>query len=342
MKNRSISLAAAAILGLGVLAGCSGSPAASPTNATSPSGQESPSQPAAAPHIELVLAVESSPFYQSMKCGANDAAKELGAELNVSAPQGWGAADQQPFIDAVASKNPDALIVVPTDPDALTPSLKRVQQQGAVIVEVDQKINDDSVSVSRIGTDDMAGGAQAAKTLGELLGGKGKVMVITAPPGVDQQYTRAQGFEKELAASFPDIQYLGSKHSKSDVNKSAGYVTAQLASDPDLAGIFVTNDLNAMGVIAGVKEAGKTGQVTVVAYDAADTQIEALREGTLHALIAQDPYVEGHLAVETALNALADKPVERVQYIDMAVLTADDGKALDDYLARNGGTGTCG
>ena len=338
--NRSISLIAAAVLGFGAFAGCSGG-----TTPASPGAESSASptetQAAAAPHMELVLAVESSPFYQSMKCGAADAAKELGVELNVSAPQNWGAADQLPFIDAVASKNPDALIVVPTDPDGLTPSLKRIQQQGAVIVEVDQRISDESVSVSRIGTDDLAGGAQAAQAMAKLIGEKGKVMTITAPPGVDQQYTRAQGFEQEIA-TFPNITYLGDQHSKSDVNLAASHVTAQLASDPDLAGIFVTNDLNAMGVIAGVKEAGKVGQVTVVAYDAADTQIEALREGTLHALIAQDPYVEGYLAVETALNALNDKPVERVQYIDMAVLTADDTQALDDYIVRNGGSGNCG
>jgi ribose transport system substrate-binding protein len=286
--------------------------------------------------MSLVPGTKGSPFYEAMACGAKAAAKENDVDLDVAAPDKWGASDQLPVLDSVAARNPDALLVVPTDVDALTDRLTSIKDNDTPIVELDQKITDDSVSVSKIGSDDTEGGHEAAKALAEAIGGKGKVMAISSPPGTDAQYVRVKGFTEELAANYPDIEFIGEQYALNDVTAAAGFVTSTLASDPDLAGIFVANDVNATGAVTGLQEAGKVGDVKVVAYDAAQTEVDALKDGSVQALIAQDPYGEGYQGVEQALAAINGDTVEPTIAIPLQTLTMDDPDALDTYLERNG------
>jgi ribose transport system substrate-binding protein len=316
-------LVAAAAL---ILASCAGDP--SPGGSGGESGDYA---------ITLVTGTKGSPFYEAMNCGAQAAAADAGVTVTLAAPDTWGAAAQLPVLDNVAAQAPDALLVVPTDVEALTDRLKSISDAGAPIVELDQKITDDSISVSRISSDDAEGGRAAAKALAELIGGKGKVMAISSPPGTDAQYVRVDAFQKELKDNYPDITFLGAEFALNDVTKAAGFVTSRLASDPDLAGIFVANDINAIGAVTGLEEADAVGKVKVVAYDAAQTEVEALKSGTVQALIAQDPYQEGKLGVETAIKALKGEDVDKTVSIPLQTLTADDTAALEEYLSRNGG-----
>lgn len=227
---------------------------------------------------------------------------------------------------------------IPTDPDALTPILETVAANGAPIVELDQRISDETVSVTKIGSSDAEGGALAGDTMIELLGPDGgKVLTISAPPGADQQYTRAEAFMATIDESAA-IEDVGALYSLSDVTETAAHVTATLAAHPDLAGIFVTNDVNAMGVIAGLEEAGALGDVVVVAYDAAETEISALQEGSIAALVAQDPYSQGYQGVESALTAIDGGTPEAVISIPLRVLVGSDSDSIDTYLEQNSGT----
>lgn len=287
-------------------------------------------------NMTIVTGTKGSPFYEAMVCGAQAASEEDSVNLTVSAPDAWGAADMLPVLDSVAAQSPDALLVVPTDVDALTERLQSIADTGAPIVELDQKITDDTVSISKIASDDSEGGTLAAQAMAELIGGSGKVMAISSPPGTDAQYVRVEAFEAELKANYPDIEYLGAEYALNDVTAAAGFVTSRLASDPDLAGIFVANDVNATGAVTGLEESGVVGDVKVVAYDAADTEVDALKAGSVQALIAQDPYGEGYQGVKDALAAINGETVEPTTSIPLVTLTADDTDALDEYLERNG------
>lgn len=326
MKLTSTLVGTGAVLALSLtLVGCS---AGSTSGTDSADGELS---------ISLVPGTKGSPFYEAMACGAQAAAEENGVSLTVAAPDTWGAAQQLPVLDTVAAQAPDALLVVPTDIEALTERLVSIKDAGTPIVELDQKITDDSVSVSRIGSDDTEGGRLAAQALAEQIGGSGKVMAISSPPGTDAQYVRVEGFIAELEENYPDIEFIGEEYALNDVTAAAGFVTAALASDPDLAGIFVANDVNAIGAVTGLEEAGAVGDVKVVAYDAAQSEVDALEAGSLQALIAQDPYGEGYQGVEQALAALNGDETEATISIPLQILTTDDAEGLEEYLARNGG-----
>lgn len=293
--------------------------------------------PSEATDLTLVTGIKASPFYESMACGATAAAGALGANLTVQAPDSWGAAGMLPVLDAVAATSPDGLLVVPTDGEALTERLLGIKESGAPIVELDQAIADASVSVSKIGSSDAQGGQLAGETMIELLAGSGKVLEISAPPGSDQQYTRAEAFSAAVAGAA-GITDLGAQFSLSDVNEVAGIVTATLAAHPDLAGIFVTNDIMTIAVVTALEETGRLGEVTVVGYDASDSQIAALQAGSVAALVAQDPYGQGYTGVEQVLAAIAGDTVEAEIVVPLRVLKASDAAGIAAYLEQNSGS----
>ncbi|MCK5932964.1 MAG: substrate-binding domain-containing protein [Fulvimarina manganoxydans] len=280
--------------------------------------------------VALVLGVKGSPFYQALQCGAQAKAKELGLELTVSAPDQFAADSQIPVVNAVTATSPAVAAIVPTDMQALIAPMRELSDRGSMVITIDQTVNEDDFVKTRILTDNEAGGRQAADAMNELLGGSGKVLVITQPPGSAAQDARTSGFEAQLK-QYPDIDYLGPQYQSDDPQKAAEIVTSTLSAHPDLAGIFSTNDQGAIGAITGLRQAGAAGRVKVVAYDAASAEVAALKNGTIHALIAQNPKQEGEVAMEAAAKLIAGEELPKTTLTELVTIKAGEDEKADQY-----------
>jgi len=297
------SVAAIAVVGLG-LAACSssGSSSASPTKSSSASGGYTKN------NLELVVGTKSDDFYVTMECGAEAEAKALGAHLTVNGPADFSVSEQAPILNAVAVSKPDALIVAPTDAAALDPELQRIQSGGTKIVFVDTSSSDSSLGVARITSNNVGGGALAADSLAQAIGGKGTVAVINVAPGISTTDARIQGFDQEMKAKYPNITVLPTQYDNDSSATAASQVSSDISAHPDLSGVFATNVLSAQGAATGVQHAGKSGKVKVATFDAPQ-QMAALKSNTIQLAIAQSPYLEGQDGVKQALNAANGKPV---------------------------------
>lgn len=280
--------------------------------------------------VALVLGVKGSPFYQALQCGAEAKAKELGLTLSVSAADQFAADSQIPVVNAVTATKPDVAIIVPTDTQALVAPMKELASRGSKVVTVDQTINDTSFVETQILTDNEAGGKMAAADMNELIGGKGKVLVITQPPGSAAQDARVTGFEEQIK-TYAGIEYLGPQYQSDDPQKAAEIVTSALSAHPDLAGIFSTNDQGAIGAITGLRQAGAAGRVKVIAYDAATAEVNAFKNGTIHALIAQDPKQEGEVAMEVAAKLIKGESLPKITMTDIVSIKAGDTASAEKY-----------
>ncbi|MDQ0468612.1 ABC transporter substrate-binding protein [Labrys wisconsinensis] len=280
--------------------------------------------------MALVLGVKGSPFYQALACGAKARAKELGIALAVSAPDQFAADSQVPVVNAVTATAPAVAAIVPTDMQALIAPMKQLSDRGTKVITIDQTIGDASFVQTQVLTDNEAGGKLAADAMNTLLGGKGKVLVITQPPGSAAQDARTTGFEEELK-KYPGIVYLGPQYQSDDPQKAAEIVTSTLSAHPDLAGLFSTNDQGAIGAITGLKQAGAAGKVKVVAYDAATAEVNAFKNGTIHALIAQNPKQEGEVAVEAAAKLMAGGSLDKTTLTEIVTIKAGDSATAEKY-----------
>jgi ribose transport system substrate-binding protein len=280
--------------------------------------------------VALILGVKGSPFDDALACGAQDAAKRLGIDLAVFAPDHFTAESQAPVIDAVTARHPTIAVISPADSQGVTHPMRQMQARGTQLITVDTVISDPSFVASQVVTDNVQGGRVAAEAMNEALGGKGSVMVITNPPGSVAQDERAKGFEEALKR-YPGITYLGPQYQNDDPQKAAEIVTSTLSAHPDLAGIFSTNDQGAIGAITGLRQAGAIGRVKLVAYDSAAAEVNALKNGQISVLIAQDPKREGEMSIEIAKKLLDGQSVDKRAMADTVVIKAGENDKADKF-----------
>jgi ribose transport system substrate-binding protein len=283
--------------------------------------------------MTLIAGVKGDEFYITMNCGAQEKAKELGVTLDFQGPDEFDAAQQTPIVDAVAAKSPDAILIAPTDTKALFAPITQAAQNSKIVL-VDTTLDDPSMAVSQIASDNLAGGKTAAETLLKLIGGKGKVMVVNVKPGISTTDQRGQGFEEGVKGK-PGVTYLGQEYSNDDPAKAAAIVTAALAKNPDLKGIFATNLFSAEGSASGLRQAGKLGDVKIVGFDAGPKQVQDLKDGLVQALIAQKPADIGAQGVEQAYNALEGKPTTEKIGTESVSITKDNLADNQDALYKS-------
>jgi ribose transport system substrate-binding protein len=283
--------------------------------------------------MTLIAGVKGDEFYITMNCGAQEKAKELGVSLDFQGPDEFDAAQQIPIVDAVTAKSPDAILIAPTDTKALFAPITQAAQNSKIVL-VDTTLADPSMAVSQIASDNEAGGKTAAETLLDLIGGKGKVMVVNVKPGISTTDLRGKGFEDAVKGK-PGVEYLGQEYSQDDPAKAAAIVTATLAKHPDLKGIFATNLFSAEGSASGLRQAGKLGDVKIVGFDAGPKQVQDLKDGLVQALIAQKPADIGAQGVEQAYNALEGKPTTKKIGTESVSITKDNLADNQDALYKS-------
>lgn len=259
------------------------------------------------------IAGVNDPFYITMQRGAQQAADLMGVNLIVQIPETWNATVQTPILDAVVARGDiDFMFLAPVDKEAMIEPLKRVTNAGIPLLTVDTFIGTGEYGgtdaagfpLSYIGSDNVEGGRIAARALADALGGKGKVYVQNVKPGISTTDQRQQGFEEGIK-EFPDMELVGVDFNDDDASKGQAQTAAVLQRDPEVAGIFGTNVFSAQAAANAVKNAGLSGKVKVVAFDATEFAIEMLKDGTVDLVIAQKPAEMGFFAVEMGVAYLS-------------------------------------
>jgi ribose transport system substrate-binding protein len=248
----------------------------------------------------LVAGITSDAFYLTMKRGAQAAAKQLGNVKVVftGSPAAFSPNTQIPFLNGAIARKPDAILIAPTDKTALIAPIQRAINAGIPVATVDTFITK-PIAFTNISTDNPAGGRKAADALAQAIGKSGEVAAISVNPGISTTDQRRDGFANQLR-KYPKIKYWGVQYCNDDQTKASNQTTALLTAHPKLKGMFAMNVVSGNGVTQAVKAAGKSGKVKLVEFDAGPPQVQALKSGTINALIAQYPYGIGQLAVRLA------------------------------------------
>jgi ribose transport system substrate-binding protein len=270
--------------------------------------------------VAMVLANKSDPFFLTMKCGAEEEAKKTNTDLAVQLTNDYSPDQQTEAVNGVTATEPEALVIDPMDPKAMFPPVEQANRGGAKVVTVDGTLEDNSLNSSEIVSDDVHAGEIAAEELAKEIGEKGKVLMVALLPGVPPVEHRIEGFEKGME-KYPEVTVLPIQYDNAEPTRAATIVSATLARDPDLAGIFSENPPAVQGTITALRQAGKAGQIKHVAFDGSPTTVEGLEEGAINTIIVQEPRLEGRIAVQQALAAIEGKPNKK--QIVTPVLTID-------------------
>jgi ribose transport system substrate-binding protein len=266
-------------------------------------------------------------FWRSVEKGARDAGDKLGAEILWNGPdQETDIEGQKRIIENYIAQGIDALVMAACHQDALLPTVKQASEAGIPTVTIDSGLSDPEASVCYVATDNVEGGRKAAEKLAELIGGTGEVGLIPFKQGAASSDERQRGFE-EAMAEHDDIDIVATLYSESDSEIAQRVTENMLNAHPGLVGIFACNEPAGVAVARVVEERGLAGQVRVVAYDSSPSEVEALRNGAIQALIVQDPYRMGYDGVATAVKHLNGESVPERIDTGVTVVTAEN---MDD------------
>jgi ribose transport system substrate-binding protein len=258
-------------------------------------------------------------FWQSVHAGANKAAREANVEIVWKGPATETDYNGQiQIVDAMINQRVDALVLAPIDKKVMVSVVDRAAKEKIPVVIFDSGI-DTEAYVSMVATDNYAAGQLAAARMGEILGGKGKVIVVAVQPGGASTMAREQGFEDGIK-KFSGIQIVDKRYGMADFAKSLQVSENMLTAFPDANGLFASNESSAVGAAQALK-ARKSSAVKMVGFDWSPTLLEDLRAGLIDSLVAQDPFLMGYQSVVAAVAKLDGKPVEKNQALTPRLIT---------------------
>ena len=246
MNRKRVMLVAGAVgvvvLTLPMAACTSSKPQSSGSGGTSNGATATPSEAAAttvtAPpkasknyNIQFMQGVAGDEFYITMQCGAQEEAAKLGVTVNTQGPQKFDPTLQKPILDSVVAGRPDAMLVAPTDVQAMQQPLQQAAAAGIKVVLVDTTTNDPSYAVSAIASDNEGGGKAAFDAIKQLHPEGGKVMVMGVDPGISTTDARTKGFEDAVKADGK-FTYVGVQYSHDDPATAAQLIGARCRRTP--------------------------------------------------------------------------------------------------------------
>lgn len=267
-------------------------------------------------------------FWKSIHAGAKKAGRELGVEVIWQGPQKEDDREMQiNVVQNFVSRGVDAIVLAPLDEAALVRPVKAANKRDIPVVIIDSDLKDTSYA-SFVATDNYRGGRLAAERMAALLDGTGKVLMMRYAEGSASTAKREQGFVDGIAELAPAIELVSTDQYGGVTAESALQVGQNLLNKhTELDGIFCPNESTTFGMLRALTIAGKAGQITFVGFDTSEPLIQALEEGTIHGLVAQNPFTMGYLGVKTAVAAIEGKPVDKRVDTGVEMVTADN---LDD------------
>jgi ribose transport system substrate-binding protein len=263
-------------------------------------------------YIAMVSKGFQHQFWQAVKKGAEQKAKELDVKITFEGPAAETEIDSQlQMLQTAIDKNPAAIAYAALDPDACVPYLDKAKAADIPVVYFDAPCNGD-VGVSLSATDSKVAGALAAEHMAELIGGEGEVAVIGHSQINSTGIERRDGFVEKIEADFPKIKIVDVQYGDGDHLKSADIAKAMIAAHPKLKGLYGTNEGSAIGIVNAANELGlKPGKLGIVGFDSGSAQIDAIKSGTMAGAITQDPIGIGEKVVQAAYDAAKGNNVEK-------------------------------
>ncbi len=254
-------------------------------------------------------------FWKSVHAGAEKAAKELGnVEILWKGPlQEDQTASQIDVVQDFTTTRVDGICVAPNDKQALVAPVTEAVEAGVAVVIFDSALQDESKIVSYVATDNFKGGQLAARRMGEVLGGKGGVVLLRYHVGSESTEQREEGFLDTLKREFPDIRVLSSDQYAETTQESSLTKATEVLNkyQNEVNGIFAVCEPNAAGVLGALKETELSGKVKFIAFDPSESLVRAMEQGICHGIVLQDPVTMGYQSIIAMVRKLRGESVEK-------------------------------
>jgi ribose transport system substrate-binding protein len=296
--------------------------------------------PAATATQTLTIAVipkgTTHSFWKSVEAGARAAGKDLGVQINWKGPlKESDRAQQIAIVEQFVSGNVSGIVLAPLDDTALQKPVQSATAKGIPVVIIDSALKGTPGKdfVAFVATNNHQGGVLGGERLAQLLGGKGKVILMRYAVGSASTTEREAGFLEVMKKNsgiriLVDNRYAGATFG--DAKTAAMQLVDQLKQAD---GIFCPNESSTMGMLLALRQNNLAGKVKFVGFDASGPLVDALKAGEINALVVQNPEKMGYDGVKVMVDKLHGQSVPAnedtgVKVIDRGNLTTPDVQKL--------------
>ncbi len=333
MPRLGISLPLLALVSL-VVAGCSPGtrtsegglpPAASPANTT---GLETSTKP----RFALCPKSINNPFFDAVRMGARDAARELGIpEPLWVGPTQAIAGQQVNMIRDVITSGVQGLAISPNIPDTIKDVTSRAMAKGIPTICFDA----DAPNTKRIcyvGTDNYRAGRMAGEQMKKLLGGKGKVLIVTGGLAAENLNERIRGYRDALKDTPGIVEAAPPQACDDNQSKAHQIIQDFLLSHPDTSAIFAVGLWAAVPGAQILQARGLSGKVKIVGFDVLKEELELLKAGHIQVLLGQRPHKIGYDTVKMLWTLhQGQKPARVINDTGIDIVTREN---VDAFLKQ--------
>lgn len=261
----------------------------------------------------------TNPFFKLIANVMQEEASKYGYEI-VALSGELDPAKQNNQISDFVAQGYDAIFLNPVDSRAAGEGVKKAHEAGIPVFTYDVQVTDEEAKdmiVSHIGSDNYQGGLLAGESMMKVTGDQGRIAIITYPE-VTSCILRVNGFKDYLKKHNSKLVIVTELSGKG--NRSDGYAVATdiLTAHPDIVGIFAINDPSGLGAYSAVLKAGKTDQITIVAFDASPAGKQAVFEKKLYDSPQQFPRKMARGTVEAFIKYLSGEDVSKKNFIPCA------------------------
>ena len=270
-------------------------------------------------------------FWKSIHAGSIKAANEFSVqgfpvEVIWKGPLREDDREQQiQVVEGFSSQGVNGIVLAPLDNRALVRPVEEAKRAGVPTVIIDSALASDAIA-SFVATDNRKGGMLAADRMGQLLNGKGKVILLRYQEGSASTQDREDGFVEELKTKYPGIELISQDQHAGATRDKAKQASENLLNrfGDVVQGIFTPNESSTAGMLLALQDIGKAGKVIFIGFDTSETFSEAMRNKQLHGIVVQNPFNMGYLGVRTMVEHLQGKPVEKRIDTGVIMVTPDN------------------
>jgi len=192
--------------------------------------------------------------------------------------------------------------------------------------------------VSFIATNNYQGGVIAARRMGQILDGKGSIIVLKYVPGSASTTKRENGFIDTIEKEFPGIEIVDTKYGGDTIETALQAAEDLLTKNPDIDGLYAPCSPPTIGALRALEGRGLAGKVKLVGFDVEKPMLKGLKAGVVDSFVAQNPYRMGYEGVKTLIKKLDGKEVPKYKETEVKLITKDNlqtpqiQKFLKDYI----------
>lgn len=272
--------------------------------------------------IALIPKGRAHLFWKSVHAGAVAAAREDQIEIIWNGPTTeTDFTGQLQIVEAMINRRVSAIALAPIDKKVMVSVVERAARENIPVIIFDSGIDTENF-VSQVATDNYAAGQMAADRMGEILQGKGKVVIVAVMPGAASTMAREAGFEDRVKEKFPGIQIVDKRFGMADFAKSLQVAENMLTAFSDLSGLFASNESSAVGAAQALK--ARKSKVKMVGFDWSPPLLDDLRIGLIDSLVVQHPFKMGYESVKAAVAKLNGQTPKKINNLAPRLIRKED------------------